>query len=89
MYHCGDVAFVAEPAVGPVGDHVDVAGYVFMGDTAEHVADGRDDFWLATLGCHTEQYYCGNGSRAQCLLRPKDTSFSRSGRVCGPGGKGV
>ena len=54
MYHGGDVAFVAEPAVSPVGDHVDVAGDVFVGDAVEHVANCGSGMWLATLGCHTE-----------------------------------
>lgn len=44
MYHGRDVASVAEPAVCPVGHHVDVSGDIFVRNAVKHVSDDRGGF---------------------------------------------
>ncbi|MDE7431094.1 MAG: hypothetical protein K2N34_04160 [Lachnospiraceae bacterium] len=35
---------MAEPSVRPVGDHVNITGYIFMGYAVKHIADGGSCF---------------------------------------------
>ena len=51
---CAYISSMAKPFVRPVGHHIDVAGYVLMRHTVEHIADCRGGF------CHAHAGLAGN-----------------------------